>query len=69
MASRAVTRVIEPGTFVVCEFCKDQVRFSAKNRSRQVIANVYEKGSWIRVEHYHLDCYQQLGQPYGQPAA
>jgi hypothetical protein len=32
-----------------------------------VIANVYDNGTWIRVEHYHADCYDEAGQPYGAP--
>jgi hypothetical protein len=35
---------------------------------RQVIANVYREGNWVRVEHYHAECYDQADQPYG-PAA
>jgi hypothetical protein len=31
----------------------------------QVIANVYVDGRWVRVEHYHPDCYEAAGQPHG----
>ncbi len=34
-----------------------------------MIANVYVKGTWNRVEHYHFECYHQIGDPYGLPAA
>jgi hypothetical protein len=42
--------------------------FSARDRTLlQVVANVYERGSWARVEHYHETCYQDAGAPYGPP--
>jgi hypothetical protein len=68
-ASRAVERLVEPGSSVLCASCGDPVKFTAKIRTLQVIANVYVKGTWDRVEHYHADCYHSLGEPYGQPAA
>ena len=67
--SRAVERLVEPGASALCKFCGEPVKFTAKTRTRQVIANVYEKGTWNRVEHFHVDCYHHLGEPYGQPAA
>ena len=30
--------------------------------------NVYVAGRWDRVEHYHLACYHDAGDPYGQAA-
>ena len=30
--------------------------------------NVYVDGKWDRVEHYHLECYDVSGKPYGDPA-
>ena len=45
-----------------------QVEFAAKIKSFQVIANVYIDGTWDRVEHYHSDCYEQSGCPYGSAA-
>ena len=33
-----------------------------------VICNVYERGRWDRVEHYHADCYHRAGDPHGQVA-
>lgn len=45
------------------------MKFTAKARMRQVIANVYVRGTWNRVEHFHVDCYHDVGDPYGQPAA
>lgn len=66
--SRAVLRLIEPGSTVDCSHCGQQVKFVARAQGRQVIANVYIDGTWTRVEHYHADCYGASGEPYGPPA-
>ena len=66
--SRAVERTIEPGNSAMCSQCGAPVKFVARAQLRQVIANVYENGNWIRVEHYHADCYSEAGEPYGEPA-
>src|SRR5690349_13959526 len=55
--SRAVLRDVEPGSTVECAHCGERVKFQAKVRNRQVICNVYVKGVWDRVEHFHADCY------------
>ena len=48
----------------------DLVRqFVARAQLKQVIANVYLGGTWNRVEHYHADCYEAAGQPYGDAKA
>lgn len=65
--SRAVLRLIEPGSAVECAHCGQQVKFVARAQGRQVIANVYVDGIWARVEHYHADCYGASGEPYGPP--
>lgn len=65
--SRAVERSIEPGNSAVCPVCGETVKFKARTQGRQVIANIYVNGSWDRVEHYHVDCYAQAGEPYGEP--
>ncbi|MGI8777905.1 MAG: hypothetical protein ACR2LJ_11145 [Acidimicrobiales bacterium] len=44
------------------------MKFSAKIRLWQVIANIYVNGRWDRVEHYHAECYEGAGQPYGSAA-
>jgi len=44
------------------------VKFSAKIRLWQVIANIYVNGRWDRVEHYHAECYEEVGRPYGSAA-
>ena len=68
MNSRAVLRQVEPGNTASCAHCRAPVKFVARAQLRQVIANVYDNGTWIRVEHYHADCYDEAGQPYGAPA-
>jgi hypothetical protein len=67
--SRAVTRLIEPGSDTACAHCAMPVKFMARVRLRQVIANVYVDGRWHRVEHFHDPCYEAAGQPYGAPQA
>jgi hypothetical protein len=63
--SRAVLRDVEPGSTVECAHCGERVKFQAKVRNRQVICNVYKKGVWDRVEHFHADCYGPAGEPHG----
>ena len=63
--SRAVFRLIEAGSAVTCEDCGEHIKFKAKIRAKQVICNVYTKGVWQRVEHYHDECYTRTGEPYG----
>lgn len=66
--SRAVVRPIEPGNSAMCAHCGAQVKFVARTQGKQVIANVYDNGTWLRVEHFHADCYGDAGQPYGEAA-
>jgi hypothetical protein len=66
--SRAVLRRVEAGNTATCAHCGDPVKFTAKTQRQQVIANVYVDFRWDRVEHYHAECYEEAGQPYG-PAA
>ena len=63
--SRAVARYIEAGSSVTCAHCRSGVVFRARQRVQQVICNVYDEGRWLRVEHYHRDCYEVAGAPYG----
>ena len=65
--SRAVIRTIEPGNDADCARCGSAVKFVARTQGRQVIANVYVDRRWDRVEHFHADCYDRAGQPYGPP--
>jgi hypothetical protein len=69
VSSRAVLRPIEAGYSAVCPSCDEPVKFKAKERAkaRQIIANVYEDGTWDRVEHWHAHCYEESGRPYGPP--
>jgi hypothetical protein len=67
--SRAVVRTIEAGSDAYCEYCGERVKFQAKHKHQQVICNVYVKGVWARVEHYHSACYDQAGEPHGAAAA
>lgn len=68
LTSRAVTRTIEAGNSAICAVCGRPVKFSAKAKLQQVIANVYVDQVWVRVEHYHAECYEQAGRPYGSAA-
>ena len=63
--SRAVNRLIEAGSAVSCVLCGEHIKFKAKIRAKQVICNVYAKGVWQRVEHFHEECYVKAGEPYG----
>jgi hypothetical protein len=48
--------------------CGRPVKFSAKTKLQQVIANVYVEAVWVRVEHFHAECYEAVGCPYGSAA-
>ncbi|MDH4170451.1 MAG: hypothetical protein OEW42_12770 [Acidimicrobiia bacterium] len=65
--SRAVQRLVEPGSMVDCSHCGERVKFQAKMRHEQVICNVYVKNVWDRVEHFHAPCYVEADQPFGPP--
>jgi len=64
--SRAVIRDVEAGSAVDCAHCGERVKFQAKMRNRQVICNVYIKGAWSHVEHFHADCYDSAERPFGE---
>ncbi|MGE0880396.1 MAG: hypothetical protein AB7L13_23945 [Acidimicrobiia bacterium] len=66
--TRAVVRSIDAGSSAMCVSCGQQVKFSAKVKKQQVICNVYTKGKWDRVEHYHFECYVDAGSPHGEAA-
>jgi hypothetical protein len=63
--SRAVLRPVEAGSSANCAVCGKLVKFSAKTKLQQVIANVYVNQVWDRVEHFHAECYEGAGRPYG----
>jgi hypothetical protein len=60
-------RLVEAGNDAVCEHCRATIKFAARLKERQVIANVYDNGRWKRVEHFHEGCYDEVGDPYGPP--
>jgi DNA-directed RNA polymerase subunit RPC12/RpoP len=64
--SRAVLRLIEPGSVAECPRCGERVKFRARHRDQQVICNVYEDGVWQRVEQYHQECYVEADSPHGE---
>ena len=65
LGSRAVLRRVEAGSMSLCAHCDEQVKFAAKLNRLQVIANVYVDARWDRVEHFHAECYDLAGEPYG----
>jgi hypothetical protein len=66
LTSRAVVRYIEAGNSANCSACGNAVQFRARIKAQQVICNVYTDGKWDRVEHFHRECYETAGQPYGE---
>ena len=68
LTSRAALRRVDAGCSAMCARCDEQVKFAARQNRQQVIANVYVDGRWDRVEHFHLECYVEAGEPYGAPA-
>lgn len=66
--SRAALRRVEAGNMALCTHCDEQVKFAAKLNRMQVIANVYVDGRWVRVEHFHDECYAAADTPYGEPS-
>lgn len=64
--SRAVVRDIQAGSSDDCEHCGQRIKFQAKVRGQQVICNVYRRGVWKQVEHFHLACYIAADEPHGQ---
>ncbi len=65
--SRAVCRTVDAGNSAYCAVCDELIKFRARIRAEQIICNVYVKNRWDRVEHYHPDCYEGAGSPYGEP--
>jgi len=63
--SRAVLRAVQPGSWVTCHACEEQIKYQVRMQNMQMICNVYEEGVWNRVEHFHADCYEEADQPYG----
>lgn len=59
-------RNVEPGSTTSCAHCGERLKFTARTQLKQVIANVYVDGAWDRVEHFHSECYEAAGEPYGK---
>lgn len=66
LGTRAVERRILERNEVRCAHCDQWVKFAARQNLSQVVANVYKKKKWDRVEHFHRDCYDEAGLPYGE---
>lgn len=71
LGTRAIVRLTPPGTDAECPACEQPVKFMAKHKKSEVIANVYGRAGdpdvWDRVEHWHAECYFAAGQPHGTP--
>jgi len=65
--SRAVSRTVDAGNAADCAVCDELIKCRARIRAEQIICNVYVKNRWDRVEHYHPECYEEAGAPYGEP--
>ena len=64
--TRAVSRLISPGNDFDCNVCGEPLKFAARERRTQVIANVYNQmGEWAVMKTMHPDCYEDLGSPFG----
>jgi hypothetical protein len=66
-ASRAVRKLVDPGNNQSCKFCGEYIKFMARIQVKQIIANVYEDGKWLRIDYFHDECYDKAGQPFGEP--
>jgi hypothetical protein len=65
LGTRAVLRRVDAGSAVSCARCDEPVKFVARESRHQVIANIYSGDRWDRVEHFHEECYEAAGDPYG----
>ncbi len=76
LATRTAIKIIEAGRDedVLCPAdkwgCGNPVRFTVRvplGLRKEVIVNIYHRGKWVRVEHFHLACYIRAFMPYGRP--
>lgn len=67
LGTRAVAIKTTPGVYEWCAGCASQIRFQPwrGTRPHHICANVYRRGTWDRVEHWHPTCYRQAGHPHG----
>lgn len=67
--TRAVRRPLQRGQMVWCAHCrrliKGDFRIGKSRGNYYVIANVFRKGKWQRVESWCESCYQEAREPYG----
>lgn len=66
-ATRVVIRSVEEKNMFYCGSCDKPIVYSKSKKPKQVIANLYEEGVWQETVTYHLDCYEAVGEPHGQP--
>jgi hypothetical protein len=69
--SRAVTMPLLPNEDACCATCGVSIGYNPKGRTRWVLANVYVDVAdggrkWDRVERWHVRCYKDAGEPYGE---
>lgn len=68
LGTRALTRRIIQGSNINCPGCDEIVLYRPwKGTEYQILCNVYWRGRWHRVEHWHPDYYLDAGQPHGEP--
>lgn len=65
LGTRAVLRLVQTGMDNICTGCHRSITWRAATQRREVICNVYKRGHWDRVEHFHADCYVAAGEPHG----
>jgi hypothetical protein len=67
--TRAVRRPLQRGQMVWCHFCgklvKGDFRIGKQHGNHFIIANVYKRGKWQKVEYWEETCYQSAGEPHG----
>jgi hypothetical protein len=66
LGTRVVERNIVAGTSAYCTGCDQPVKFRAKDKAKEAIANVYLDGMWDHLEHWHSECYAAAEEPYGE---
>ena len=58
-----------PGTMSPCESCKEWMTGGSWKREREkshyILVQVYHRFKWVRNETWHIKCYDEAGEPYG----
>lgn len=67
LGTRAVVRLVPTfsSLVLVCKHCGEIIRGEPRKKIRYVVANIYRRRRWVRVESYHLGCYEKAGRPCG----